>query len=1358
MKHVVRDFILWLIIPLLSQYGWSQYQPSNEENLFYQSYKPVKYYSGDFYNAHPQNWMIRQDNRGVLFIANQEGIIEFDGVSWKINRIPNRVVKSLDIDSHNTLFVGGENEFGFLDITSGGEFEYVSLSKNLENKWRNFGLIYQVLCTKDATWFRSRKAIFRYKDENVIPWFNIASTNAEEFRILFPWNNYLYGIRPSSGIIKITDKPNLGIPFFNVALRSYKAIIEEKEDFLIGTRQDGLFKYSKAALSPFSTEADDYMKTNELCHAISLSNGDYALGTTKGGLLILGNNGKTKAIYNRSSLLQEDDVKNVFEDRTGNIWLALGNGIFKIHYTAPVSIFDTHSGLKGLNLSVTRYKGILYVGTSRGLFRSQTQEEKKPGAFLPVDGISVHCECLLPLEDMLLAGTSEGIYTLQNITKTSLLTNAIRLCTVMIPLQRHPGLILVGTGEGLKALRNTNGKWTPDNQFKIATGAIRSLFEDKDGHIWLSTTTGGVMHLILNEKGEPLSNDSYTSKNNLPPGEIIVSSLNQCPAFCTEEGLFRFDKNRQRFYPDNLLGNEFCDRSRNIFRLVEGPTGNIWFHSGLINYHASFDTGRKTVKVENVSLEQIPKTQINFIYDEGNHVWFAGSGCLAMYDLRQSNQSLPHHFNALIRNISSNKGTLIYGGNPGKKSSKKEAKPLELQYKDNDITFETAVPFFDDETRTMYQYFLEGYEHQWPNQWKKEPVKVYTNLDVGFYKFHVKAQNLYRMESTQDTFRFRILPPWYRTWWAFLIYLAAAGMMMYSIVKWRSLKLEMEKRRLEKIVKDRTREINHANERLKEMDKLKSRFFANISHEFRTPLTLIMGPLEQMRDEADAGQAKRKFEIIHRNAQRLLGLINQLLDLSKLESGKMTLRAMPLDLVHFIKALIEPFEIAVKQYGLTLVSEYQTHSIPLYFDPDKIEKVITNLIFNGLKFTPPGGKITVSVFTEEKPDSKGKPIEWACIAINDTGIGIPPQQLDQIFDRFYQGGAPVEKFRKGSGIGLALSKELTQLHHGDITVSSKVGVDSGTQFVVRLPMGKDHLLPRELVEEPLLLDTTQKIDAQLNPELLQSFEETTAPEDMESIASKDSPKEEIEKPIILVIEDNTDLRYYIRSSLESDYKVIEAKDGKEGLDMAMTIIPDLVITDIMMPEPDGYQVCKTLKTHMNTSHIPVVMLTAKTSEESIVQGFQTGADDYITKPFSTRALSARIKNLIELRRSLQLHMNRELVLQPTQIKVSEIDREFLADLKKVIEKNISEPELNVEHLSKLLFMSRTTVYRKILALTGVTPTDFIRSYRLKKAAQLLKSGNTTITEVAFEVGFSSRAYFTKCFKEQFQQLPSDLLS
>ena len=603
----------------------------------------------------------------------------------------------------------------------------------------------------------------------------------------------------------------------------------------------------------------------------------------------------------------------------------------------------------------------------------------------------------------------------------------------------------------------------------------------------------------------------------------------------------------------------------------------------------------------------------------------------------------------------------------------------------------------------------------------------------------------------------------YKGWWAYmfyiLIFLLVVFTVIFAIKRCYKRKLEKEKQCLEQIFKERSKEIEDKNlklqkqnfrlkeqfKKLKEMDKVKSRFFANISHAFRTPLTLIMGPMEQLLTDSRDKAQKEQLDIMLQNSQRLLTLVNQLLALSRIDSGKMNLQARRQDIISFLEGILTTFQVLAQHNRLELEFYSKEEKVILYFDTEKMEEVMTNLLINAIKFTPAQGKITVSV-SRNKGDERLISSNFVEVSVKDTGIGIPKDQLTHIFDRFYQVERSIsgEKGYTGVGIGLALTKELVELHQGHIDVNSEEG--KGAEFFIRLPMGKEHLQPHEIVIDQEISMEPRKLDK--------------IPADY-MIGKKEDAEDEIdkrhelhEKNTILVIDDNSLFRKYIRERLKPLYTIVEAVDGQDGINKAKKIIPDLIISDVMMPGIDGYELCNVLKKEVKTSHIPVILLTAKASEESVIHGLEKGADDYITKPFNTKILIARIKNLIELRRQLQIKLQKPETLPTVGISVSSIDEAFLKDFREIIEKNLSNPDFNEDQLCLELHMSQGTLTRKIQALTGKTPNQYIMSYRLDRAAQLLKTNFGNVSEVAFKVGFYSSALFAKCFREKFHQLPT----
>ncbi len=533
-------------------------------------------------------------------------------------------------------------------------------------------------------------------------------------------------------------------------------------------------------------------------------------------------------------------------------------------------------------------------------------------------------------------------------------------------------------------------------------------------------------------------------------------------------------------------------------------------------------------------------------------------------------------------------------------------------------------------------------------------------------------------------------------------------------------------------------------EKLRETDTLKSTFFANISHEFRTPLTLIISPLEQLLNGTFKGDVRKYYGIMHRNGRRLLQLVNQLLDLSKLESGKMKLETEEGDIAAFVRAIAYSFEsLAVRK-----LIDYRVLTPPMtitgFFDRDKLEKILTNLLSNAFKFTPENGSIELELKMPKTAQEHAGLVE---IAVRDTGIGIPADQLPFLFDRFYSliPAQPNQKtehqYLAGTGIGLALTRELVGLHKGQIRVESTEG--QGTQFLFTFFV-ENLAISQESPSDTLAGDKTIPI---------LSIAETTRlekPKMAEVFGAGD-------RQVVLIVEDNQDVRLYIRDQLIENYVVMEAGNGKQGLEMAVETTPDLVISDIMMPEMDGREFCRQVKSNEKTSHIPVVLLTAKADQSDKLEGLSLGADDYLIKPFDTRELQVRVANLIEQRRHLQERYRRSLhAFAPAEIDLESIDAAFLKKVREAVETNLEDETFSVVELGAAVNMSRSQLHRKLKALTGYAPNEVIRNMRLERAKAMLEKRAGNASEIAYMTGFNSPAYFAKCFKDYFGISPSEV--
>jgi signal transduction histidine kinase/DNA-binding response OmpR family regulator len=548
------------------------------------------------------------------------------------------------------------------------------------------------------------------------------------------------------------------------------------------------------------------------------------------------------------------------------------------------------------------------------------------------------------------------------------------------------------------------------------------------------------------------------------------------------------------------------------------------------------------------------------------------------------------------------------------------------------------------------------------------------------------------------------------------------------------------KANLEQKISDRTSELRKAHQ-------TQARFFTNISHEFRTPLTLILGPIKQLIEKTKDENAKDILLMVYRNAYKLLELVNELLDISKIDSGYMKLQTAPQNIIPILKAIVLSFSSYAERKQISLQFNYDLDKIIVYLEKDKIEKIINNILSNAFKFTPPGGKIEVTVTL--KPSSfpplvKGElKVGSIQIKISDTGIGIPKEKLSKIFDRFYQVDSSHTRGQEGTGIGLTLTKELVDLHKGTINVESEEG--RGTTVTVNLPLGKDHLKSDEIIEQ---VEKQESEKHRFSEQITQVEESRTEAKNTFEFSQKDS------LPLLLIVEDNADVRRYVKDNLDLEFRIIEAKDGEDGWNKSVDNIPDLIISDVMMPKMDGFKFCEKLKTDQRTSHIPVILLTAKAAKQDKLDGYELGADEYIMKPFEPDELKARIKNLIQQRERIHQHFKEHGLIELNLAKINAADKKFLQSIYELVIKNISEQDFTIDKLAEMINISRSVMHKKIIFLIGETPGELIRRLRINKAAELIEKRFGNLSEIALEVGFNNPAYFSEAFKKQFGVTPS----
>jgi ligand-binding sensor domain-containing protein/signal transduction histidine kinase/DNA-binding response OmpR family regulator len=1341
---------------------------------------------------------ISQTQDGYLWLGTQDGLVRFDGVNFENFNSSNTlglrgsVIRALFRDREGILWIG--TDLGGLTRYRNGEFYTFTVETHEAPK-----TISAIAQDRDGSlWVASQTdGLARFSSGS------FTSYNTEEFlpsnvvRNLHTDQNHDIWVTTTKAILKILSPGQFSHyatesnhPYFKTAA----LFNAESGELWIGTGADGMFRLKNDKIIHFQDENGQTGVPHSTINTLFMDRqGILWIGTDGGGVARIKNNRLSRLTEENG--LPDNDIDTFYEDKEGSLWIGTLDGGLVQLTDSEFTTFTTRDGLVDdyINCVFQDSGGITWIGTEAGLSRF-IQPTAKPGdsleTILPDNsainrGNKLKHSVLALYEDQsgtLWIGTYGGLY-FHNAGKTVKPANLKGLSDPRIKVITgdRGGKIWLGTENGLNRY-NPNGP--TDSKISVYTTAnglagndIELLFPDSFGFLWISTASGMSR---MNPDG------SIEDKSIDGLAERIVHTAyeddNGVLWFGTDQGLTRLvpEKTAEGIHHSPYHFTMKSGLRQNVvYAILEDDRNHLWLGgwNGISRI--------KKQELYDYSDQKIPRLHADLFTEidglksrwctrwayktSDGRFWFPTAVGVTVFSpdkISTDSQAPP----PIIEKLT------VDGEPMNIRSALDKNIPLPIEPGKKRLDFYYTGISFLNPKRIHFKIKLEGYDTRWVEK-KDQRNTTYTGLAPGRYTFRVTAAGpggRYHQEET--VLRFYLELYFYQTpgFYIILSLLIILGAFTFHHIKMK--RMRNRQKELAAMVDSRTKDLEERNQqldntrknlllskdqienknrlleeqsdKLKELDRVKSRFFANISHEFRTPLTLIMGPLEQMLAEEEQPRSSREtkqLSLMLRNSQRLLTLINQLLELSKYESGKVKLRASLQNIVPLVKGIAANVEPLSTKHQLDLTVNVEKDELFLYVDTEKIENVLYNLLINAVKFTPPGGKITVEVRMTAESDETS-PEGALEISVADTGPGIPREQLSHIFDRFFQAGGSVEQQKKGSGIGLSLVREQVLVHHGKIDVYSREG--KGTEFIITLPMGDKHLMPGERV--------TPESGAPKPPSPIPIVEHPVTDQDdtVQVIKDTASLKNNDDKTIILVVEDNTDIRDYIRGSLEPEFSILEAADGEEGLKIAQDIIPDLIISDIMMPKIDGYQLCRKLKKNVATCHIPIIMLTAKASEDSAVQGLETGADDYVTKPFSMKLLTARIKNLIDLRRQFQLSFSRHMTDLPSKIPVSPIDNEFIKELKDVIEKNLSDPDFNVEQLAKKMYMDRSTIYRKIQALTGEPPNEFIRSTRLRRGAELLKNNFGTVLEVALEVGFSSANYFTKCFKKKYHQLPS----
>lgn len=1336
---------------------------------------------------------IFQDSQGLIWIGTNDGFCSFDGYRFKVYRmdthpLPSNLIFTINEDKNGNLWIGTTGA-GIIRFNIKTEtFTTFQNNKKFPNLF-TANIVSKIVFDKDDNlWFYNGKGLNcilnsslekesirvnkyyhnPHNSESILS--NLLTDLAldSERNLWIGTNQGLqkfipspapdnYGTfktyrqvdsaRPTNGVISICKyNDRLLISYYNgifeltddnklVNKSSLKCdhIIYDKSGIIWAGTNRGVYRLRENGVNEDFEILGHY--TNNIYESNSLSRdiimalyedntGMIWIGTNGGGLNKFNPNKKKFRHIKRTPLkgsLSYNKIRAIYEDRKQNLWIGTEGGGVNL---LEAGNMNYHTGFTPINVKVSDR------GQNRVYAFQDWQDEIAMGMGYPLVGTLVNKDIAKNPEQIkdkkltsiiknaiftlategdsiIWAGTYgkglyRGIKRKGKETEWTKINDAPRQKKNNTPLEIVRNLLIdsknnlwIGSNQGLyvipasERLKDTPKmyiyKTQEDNPIAISHDYILPIYETSNGEVWVGTMGGG-LNIVKNTKDvSQLSFEKITTSNGLPNNVIksIVEDDYGNLWVASNQGLTKINLVTRRInnfdISDGLQDYEFgelavCKR-KNGEILVGGVNGiNIFYPHEIVDDNTVGDVTFTELKVLNEVIA--PMEELN-----GNKI------------LSQS-----------IRNT----------------------KEIKLPYNQSSFSLEFAYLHYASPDKNMYKYKLEGFDEGWIPANASKRIAKYTNLSPGEYTLKVKASNGDMVWNPEPkTLKIVITPPWWMTWWALLSY----AVVLIALIWFSSQYSVITARK-----KDQLEMAKFEREKLEDLSQLKMQFFTNISHELRTPLTLIHTPIEQLIKKGDKfsdEERDKSYQMIFKNVQHLMRLVNQLMDFRKLEQGKMKLSVAKRNWTGFVDQAYCAFKELAAYENIDFVFNHSQQEIKGYLDSDKMEKILYNLLSNAFKFTQEGN-ITIDL----KADA-----DKVYITLTDTGIGIPKEKQRNLFTRFYQVSNLKRAKHRGTGIGLSFTKSLIELHHGSISFVSKEG--EGTTFHLEFPLNDSAYEKENKIElaENLTMSHVEPEDV---------IEEDKAKKE-DVLDSKPSRNK------VLVVDDNASIREMLRDLLKDTYDVELAEDGLKGLSKAKEIMPDLVLSDVMMPQVDGYELVKRIRDDDQLCHLPIILLTAKNSKESKLKGYEYGADAYVSKPFNSDILLARIQSLIENRKNQQKRFRTNIDIQPSEITFTSIDERFLNRLVKIVEENISDSEFTVEKLALEYGATPLRLNQKLKALTGQTAKGFIRNIRLKRAAQMLKLGRFSVSDVTYEVGFNDLKYFRNCFKKEFGIPPSHYL-
>ena len=1278
-----------------------------------------------------------QAKNGLIYNGTGTGLNEWDGEKWNMYPTPQKSrIRSIAIGYDEKIYIGTTNDVGYYAADDSGILTYQSLLNDWTFEEKQFGETFSVAANEHGAMFLSKKHLLFWNGTELIKVDNAA---VGYHRIFAIDDKFYYKSVSDEYLYVIEFIPELYLHKTEIKLETKadirKLLKNSNGNLTMVTGKYGIYEYKNKTLNkPFP--AEKYLKEVHVYNATQAKDGYYYVTTLYDGLYILNENFELEKNYRKEHGFGTNTLLSVIEDFQGNIWLSGEPNIIKLIPAHRYSHYTTESG-SNMSEGLTLIRGKLTVFGDSIHQLEILEDNEKPAYFKHIVPQRKNTWGAVEFKNHLIYAGAGGVFSFKydDEGETTNFNNIVETqFAKSLVIDVETDTLFATSAEGLFRIIYINSQWD--------VSKVTGLDDDiqyiaiEAGILWIGTSTQE-LYRVENAQHPDKENiiTKFSQGDGIGANNVIPFNISSKILIGTNDGLMGYEANRVpqlQFIPE--MPELFKTKGMDVYRLYEDEISNLWFRIGNRTGYLYKDKQLNWKINENLFKPFPDSGYKGFIKTARNILWFSmADGQIFRVNIDHL-KNIPQQGKLNIRKITNlDTDELIYGGsgNPKLPQLDQQTNSIRINY----ALTNNSIANVTKNNSSQYRYRLIGSANEEFSKWSNESHKDFTLLQGGNYEFEVQSKDAWGRINVKKI-KYTVLPPWYLSVVAFIIYIVLVIILIVVVAwltqKWRTAQLEQTNKQLEKQVEERTVEVQAKAKQLEQQQILKDRFFTNVSHEFRTPLTLTIAPLEAfISDHPKMQQSSlHPIQTALKNSKKMLSLVAQVLDINRLEAGQFPLRIAQYNLSDLINTITKRFQPWAEQNKQKLLVTNIQEPTLTYFDQDQIEKCISNLISNAIKYSGDETTIVVSII-KDKSDFTG-------IGVTDNGIGIRKEFENNVFDRFSQDKNSEQKTEPGTGIGLALVKELMQLHHGSVELNKSK--NEGCQFVLWLRNGKSHY-DDSLLHEPIEILSGKEPN---NKDIINI--DISSPEIKNSHSADDITT-------LLVVDDNQELREFISSRLSSYYRILQANNGHEGLAMARSMLPDLIISDVMMPILDGLKMTKELKSNPLTKTIPIILLTAKSSKRETVTGLQSGADDYLSKPFDTSELITRVNGLINNRKLIRNSIKSQLTQKLTQLDKSS---SFIEKLHSIVLSQLSNPKFNVDSLSKAMAMGRHSLNSKCKDELNKTTSQYITETRMHYALSLLKLDTHSISEIAYGTGFDSLAYFSRIFKKHYGKTPTEM--